>query len=102
MRVEIDIGVQRLVFGGGGVDAQAEGAGGLQRVDDVQIMRPGLGEILPGMGGGIGGNEILLPVRRRAFGVMALQGCGVILPLIAEHRAAGSSRPVSRTSRSQK
>ena len=56
-------------------------------------MRPGLGEILPRMRGRIGADEIVLPIRRRAFGIVLLQRLGVILPLVAEHGAEAVQLP---------
>jgi hypothetical protein len=35
------------VLGNLGTEAQSESPGHFQRVDDVQVMRPGLGEVLP-------------------------------------------------------
>ena len=54
---------------GARVDAQAEGAGGLQRVDDVQVMRPAFGEILPVTGGLLLGlAETFTPARQTGPG----------------------------------
>ncbi len=56
----------------------------LERVDDVQIVGPGLGEILPRMGTRISADEAVHPVRRRTFAVVALERHGVVLRLVAE------------------
>ena len=69
------------------MNANAERGRHLQRVDDVQIMRPGLGKILPGVRRRVRADEIVLPVGRRTLLVMALQGGGVILAFVAEERA---------------
>ena len=56
--VEVDPGPVRALAVDGRGDAEAEGVGGLQRIDDVEVMRPGLGEVLPGMGGRVGRDEL--------------------------------------------
>lgn len=53
------------------VGCHAEGAGCFQRIDDMQIMGKAFGEVLPGVGGCIGGDEMLLPVGWRALLVIA-------------------------------
>ena len=56
--IEIDAGVELVAARQPGVRRQAEGAGDLQRVDDMEVMRPGLGEVLPGMRRGVGADEM--------------------------------------------
>src|SRR5688572_13622499 len=47
-------------------------------------MGPTFGPVLPRMHRGIGGDVIVRPVWRGALLVVPLEGCGIILPLIAE------------------
>ena len=56
--VEVDLGGQLVAHGGIRVDPDPEGARGLQRVDDVQVVRPGFREILPGVRRGIVADEL--------------------------------------------
>src|SRR5665213_3927820 len=67
------------------MDIHAEGAGHFQGIDNVEVMRPGLGEILPGMRGSISADETFLPVGNSAIGVIDLQRLAVIHRLIAEN-----------------
>ena len=64
------------------VDAEAER--GAQAVHDVQVVRPGLGPVLPGMHGGVGADVRLRPVGGRPLLVVALERLGVAGPLVAE------------------
>ena len=73
------------------MDRDAEGGGGLQRIDDVQEMRPGFGEILPRMGGGIGTDEMLLPVGGWAVPVMGLERRAIVARA-RRRRARGTRR----------
>ena len=84
--LEVDFGFELAFFRQRRIDVDAEGARHLQGFDDVQVMRPGFGEILPRMRRRIGADEIVLPVRRRARGVVVLQRLPVIQPLVAEDR----------------
>lgn len=70
-----------------GIDRDAEGTGCLQRIDDVEVVRKTLGEILPRVGAGIGADETPLPIRTHPVLVMALQCCAVVLALVAERLA---------------
>src|SRR5438270_694186 len=47
----------------------------------------GAGGVLPRMRGGIGADEVALPVGRRAVGVVGLQGLPVVDGEIAEYRS---------------
>src|SRR5262245_19103766 len=85
--IEVDARGKRLSFGEPRPYAQAERARGFERVDHVEVVRPGLCEILPGVRAGIGGDEMLRPVGRRPFGIVALERGGVVLPFVAEYRA---------------
>ena len=70
--VEGDLGLERRVVGDSRVDRHAEARGGVERVDHVQIVGPGLGEVLPGVHGRIGADVALLPAGRRAVLVVPL------------------------------
>src|SRR3984957_12903061 len=72
IRVEVDRGLQNLGTLRSGLHADAKGAGGLQGVDDVEIMRPGFCEVFPRMDTRIGGDEIRRPVGRRSLCMVAL------------------------------
>jgi nucleotide-binding universal stress UspA family protein len=52
---------------------QSMALGGLERVDHVQVVRPGLGPVFPGMHAGVSADEIVVPVRRRAGFVVTLE-----------------------------
>jgi hypothetical protein len=86
VRIEVDVRGQRGIAPGPGADAQAERSGGLQGVDEVQVVRPILGEILPWVCAGIAADEPLLPVRGRTLVVMRLEAGAVVLALVAEYR----------------
>ena len=66
-------GAQRPPVERGAGGAKPNAADGVQRVADVQVVGERLGPVLGGMHGGVGGDEGLLPARRRAFVVMAVQ-----------------------------
>lgn len=85
--IEVDRDAERRIASRPRTNTQAEGVGGLQRIDDVQVVCPGLGEILPGMSAGIAADEILLPIRARPHGIVPLQASLVILALVAEQLA---------------
>ena len=53
----------------------------------MQVVRPGLGEILPWMRGRVSRDEALRPIRRRALLVVALERRVVVLRIVAERRA---------------
>jgi hypothetical protein len=53
----------------------------------VEIMRPALGKVLPGMRGGVAGDVVLLPIDRRTFGIVPAERLVVVLPLVAEEYA---------------
>ena len=101
VRVEVELGEMRALSVDSRRDPEPERVRRLERVDDMQVMRPGFGEILPWMRGRISRDEALRPVGRRALLVMALERGLVIRessPNIARHR---SSLPPSRTRMSQ-
>src|SRR5262249_33985291 len=60
---------------------------GLERVDYVEVMRPALGEVLPGVSARVAADEGFAPVRARAVFVMPLERGGIILALGAERLA---------------
>ena len=70
------------------LDLQTESARRLQGVHDVQIVRPGLGEILPGMGGGVHADKVVLPVGRCALVIVPLKRLAIVEPVVAEQSAA--------------
>src|ERR1700676_530928 len=61
-----------------------ERARGFERVDDVEVMCPGFGEILPGMSRRIGADEARLPTWQRTFIIVSLERLAIILAFIAE------------------
>ena len=79
--------LRKSVCGWGRIHRESERARRLQRVSDVQIMRPESGKVLPRMCTGIGRYETVAPVGRRAESVVLLQRVCIILPLIPEYRA---------------
>ena len=87
VRIEVDLGVEFARPRQPRPHIDAEGAGHFQRIDDVQVMRPGLGKVLPGMRRRIGADEILPPVRNGAVGVIGLQRRPVIHRFVAENLA---------------
>jgi hypothetical protein len=56
----------------------------------MQIVRPGLGEVFPGMGAGVAADVVLLPVGPRAARVVRIQGAGVVAALVTEQLPEGS------------
>ena len=55
----------------------------------VEVEAPGLGEIFPGVCGGVGAHKAALPARRRAVVVVLLEGLGVgRIAVVAEDRIA--------------
>src|ERR1700691_6569506 len=72
-----------------GPQRQARGAGRLECIDYVHVVRPGFRPVLPRMHGGIGADEIALPVRRRTVPIMSLQSHRVVGAFVAEGRAEG-------------
>ena len=61
---------------------------GLDRVADVQVVRPGLGEVLEGVHGRVRRDVRRLPPLRRALGVVPLDRGLVVRDLVAEELAA--------------
>ena len=86
--IEVDAGGEVAGLVDFGSDRHARRRDHLERINDVQIMRPGFREIFPRMRGGVLRDKMLLPVGGRAFLVVALERLAVILPVVAEHRAA--------------
>lgn len=83
-------------FGGEGMDAQGDAGGvqaevhdGIEGGPDMEVMGPGLGPILPGMGGGIGADVTGLPIFGGAVGVVVFEGGFVVGLFIAEDGAEG-------------
>ena len=60
--IEVDLHGERGIGSAPGPDTQAEFVCRFQGVHDVQVMGPGLREVLPGVGAGIAADEALLPV----------------------------------------
>ena len=63
------------------------GHGGVQAVDDVQVMGPGFGPVFPGVGAGVGADKSLGPVGRRTLLVVLLQRLGIVCAFIPEQGA---------------
>ena len=82
--IDRDVDLKRLGVVDRGLHAEAERIGGFQRIHDVQVVRPGLGEILPRMAGGVGADGALLPVRRGAVLVVPFQRLRIVGALVAE------------------
>ncbi len=90
---EVDLDRQGVGLGDAArADRHPEGPGRVQRVDDVEVVGEGLGEVLPRMRGRVGADEALPPVGGRALAVVALQRVLVARPLVAEDRAARLQR----------
>ena len=70
-------------------EADADGGGGLQRVADVEVVGEGLGPVLPGVGGGIGGDVLVVGGTVEKTVVVAGHGGGVVGPFVTE---AGAER----------
>jgi len=66
--IEVDRGIRLLALGKAGLGRLAKGSRDLERVDDVQVMRPGLGEVLPWVRARVVADEVRLPVGRRTVG----------------------------------
>ena len=60
------------------------GGGGFERVRHVEIVRPRLCPILPGMGAGIRAHELLLPLGRRTCLIVTLQRACVVVTLVTK------------------
>ena len=73
-----EVGLQGGLIGAAGPQRQAAADGRLQRVGDVEVVGPGLGPVFPRVRRGVGGDETLLPVGRRALLVVALERRRVI------------------------
>src|SRR5690349_999784 len=54
----------------------------------MEIMRPGLGPILPWMGGCVSADEVLRPIGRRTIGVVRLKCLSISNGVIPENGAA--------------
>ncbi len=74
-------------LGAGNAQRKSVALGGLERVDHVQVMRPGFRPVLPGMHGGVGADERIRPVRGRALLVVALHRLVVVERVVAEELA---------------
>ena len=85
--VEAYVGLQAGIAGELGVDADAEGGGHFQRVYYVQVVGPGFGEVLPGVGGGVDADEVVLPAGFVRVLVVGLQGLVVVGAFVTEHGA---------------
>lgn len=70
----------------------AEAFAGLQAINDLQVMSPGLGPVFPGMGGGISTDEGLRPIRGRGALIIGAEAGGIVLPFIAEALAKGQAQ----------
>ena len=64
--------------------SETERGRGVQGVADVQVVGEGLRPVLGGVHGGVGGDEVLLPVRWRALVVVTVQRCLVVGIRVAE------------------
>src|SRR5208283_2377743 len=64
------------------------GAGGVKRVDDMEIMGEGLRKVLPGMARGVDADEAVARIGALAL-VVIFQCGGVIRSLVAEELAKG-------------
>jgi hypothetical protein len=84
VRVEVDRDVEAGAPGDLRAQPNAEGGGGFERIDHVEIVRPGLRKILPGVCARVRCHEPLGPVGRGPGSVVALQRDLVILTLVAE------------------
>lgn len=102
VRIEVDRRPEVAAFGDPRANPQTEGTRHLERVDDVQIVCPGLREVLPRVGARVAADEALLPVRGAAAGVVLLEGLAVVLPLVAEQGAEARQIRSLAYSRSQK
>ena len=71
--------VRRYAPAPGTRSESAVALGGLERVDHVQVVRPGFGPVFPGMHGGVGADVRLRPVRGRALLVVALHRLVVVV-----------------------
>jgi hypothetical protein len=86
--VDIDGNRQRLAVSRSRTTMETEGCSHFQSVYDMQVMRPCLREIFPGMRTRIGADVIRLPIRRRALAVMFLQRRTIIRGFVTEPGAA--------------
>ncbi len=74
-------------LGAGNAQRKSVALGGLERVDHVQVVRPGLRPVFPGMHGGVGADVRIRPVRGRALLVVALHRLVVVERVVAEELA---------------
>src|SRR5579871_4466772 len=72
------------------MDLNAEAAGHLECIDDVEVMSPGFGKVLPGVHRSVGGNETVLPVGRRPLTIVTLERLLVILSVVTKQAPAFS------------
>ena len=84
VRIEVDHRIEAGTLGHLRAQPQAECARGFERIDHVEIVRPGFRKILPGVRARIGGDEMLGPVGRGPAGIVALQRRLVIVAFVAE------------------
>ena len=66
----IEIGMQQAGLVEVRVEADAETHRHFNRVDDVEVVRPGFGKVFPRMGRRVGGDETCLPAHRRSLAVV--------------------------------
>src|SRR5271168_50342 len=70
------------------LDPEPERARRLERIDDMKIVGPGLGKILPRMRSRVSRDEALRPIDGSALLIVALERRLVVLRIVAERRAA--------------
>ena len=74
------------------VDPQSEGLRGFERVDDVQIVGPGLGPVLPRVCPRIGADIAVGPTVGGVELVVVLQRLAIVFPLVTEQRPEAVER----------
>ena len=84
--VEVELGEVRAFPINSRRDPEPERVRRFERVDDVQVMRPGFGEILPRMRGRVSRDEALQPVGRGTLLIVALQSRFIVLRIVTEYR----------------
>src|ERR1700756_1421391 len=87
--IEIDLRRQTLCSLDCGAHRDTKISSHLQGVDNMEIMGPGLGEILPCVHRGISRNILLLPIGWRSILVVALQRSLIVIPIVAKELAEG-------------
>jgi hypothetical protein len=78
-------GVGGWVFAG--AQAESKTSGRFESIDNMQVVSPGFGPIFPRVGGGISGDESILPIRRRALLIVGFQGGSVVHAFIPKELA---------------